>query len=95
MPVAGLVKQHRDRLFLHRRGLSLRRKAPATGDDTMWFDLRALANCCYAAPGVAENHIEWLAAVPCTPQSLGSFRRRTHFRQRKTFQYSWIMREEA
>ncbi|MFZ2610379.1 MAG: hypothetical protein WAX32_04910, partial [Raoultella planticola] len=29
----------------------------------------------------------------CTPQSLGSFRRRTHFPAEKTFQYSWIMRE--
>ncbi|MEX7614912.1 hypothetical protein AB6V61_26440, partial [Klebsiella pneumoniae] len=38
--------------------------------------------------------VEWLGSCTyCTPQSLGSYRRRTHFPAPKSFQYSWIMRE--
>lgn len=94
-PVAGLVKQHRDRLFLHRRGPEpAAEKARATGDDTMWFDLRAFGQLLLRRAGVPESHIEWLGSCTyCTPHSLGSFRRRTHFPAEKTFQYSWIMRE--
>jgi copper oxidase (laccase) domain-containing protein len=39
-----------------------------------------------------QENIEWLGSCTyCTPQSLGSYRRRTS--RQKTFQYSWIMRE--
>ncbi|EPY4268429.1 hypothetical protein ACXDIL_000595 [Klebsiella pneumoniae] len=44
--------------------------------------------------GVAPASVEWLGSCTyCTPQSLGSYRRRTHFPAPKSFQYSWIMRE--
>lgn len=44
--------------------------------------------------GVPEENMEWLGSCTyCTPQRLGSFRRRTHFPAPKSFQYSWIMRE--
>ena len=44
--------------------------------------------------GVPDENMEWLGSCTyCTPQLLGSFRRRTHFPAPKSFQYSWIMRE--
>ncbi|CCI76889.1 unnamed protein product [Klebsiella pneumoniae subsp. rhinoscleromatis SB3432] len=44
--------------------------------------------------GGGPASVEWLGSCTyCTPQSLGSYRRRTHFPAPKSFQYSWIMRE--
>lgn len=69
-------------------------KAAARGSDNLWFDLRAFAEAIFAEAGVAPTSVEWLGSCTyCTPQSLGSYRRRTHFPAPKSFQYSWIMRE--
>ncbi|HHG8772975.1 TPA: polyphenol oxidase family protein [Raoultella planticola] len=95
MPAGELAERHRDQLFRHRhQPPSDAQKAQATGEDNLWFDLRAFAQLLLRRAGVADNHVEWLGGCTyCTPQSLGSFRRRTHFPAEKTFQYSWIMRE--
>ncbi|MDK7347868.1 laccase domain-containing protein, partial [Bifidobacterium dentium] len=66
----------------------------ARGSDNLWFDLRAFAEAIFAEAGVAPASVEWLGSCTyCTPQSLGSYRRRTHFPAPNSFQYSWIMRE--
>ncbi|WP_434640564.1 polyphenol oxidase family protein [Klebsiella sp. I138] len=95
MPTGELATQHRDRLLLQRfEPAADTLKARATGDDNMWFDLRAFGQLLLHRAGVAENNIEWLGSCTyCTPHALGSFRRRTHFPAEKTFQYSWIMRD--
>ena len=69
-------------------------QAQATADDNVWFDLRAFAHLLLRSAGLPEENMEWLGSCTyCTPQLLGSFRRRTHFPAPKSFQYSWIMRE--
>jgi copper oxidase (laccase) domain-containing protein len=78
--------------FIPVRARSAIRSKPPTGSDNLWFDLRALP-AIFARRG-APASVEWLGSCTyCTPQSLGSYRRRTHFPAPKSFQYSWIMRE--
>lgn len=73
---------------------AIRSKPPHASSDNLWFDLRAFAEAIFAEAGVAPASVEWLGSCTyCTPQSLGSYRRRTHFPAPKSFQYSWIMRE--
>ncbi|MCS5961502.1 laccase domain-containing protein [Klebsiella pneumoniae subsp. pneumoniae] len=94
-PGGDRVARHRQRLFHSRSGpVSDPLKAAARGCDNLWFDLRAFAEAIFAEAGVAPASVEWLGSCTyCTPQSLGSYRRRTHFPAPKSFQYSWIMRE--
>ncbi|HFN6056927.1 TPA: polyphenol oxidase family protein [Klebsiella pneumoniae] len=94
-PGGDRVARHRQRLFHSRSGpVSDPLKAAARGSDNLWFDLRAFAEAIFAEAGVAPASVEWLGSCTyCTPQSLGSYRRRTHFPAPKSFQYSWIMRE--
>ncbi|MCS5881130.1 laccase domain-containing protein [Klebsiella variicola subsp. variicola] len=73
---------------------AIRLEAAARGSDNLWFDLRAFAEAIFAEAGVSPASVEWLGSCTyCTPQSLGSYRRRTHFPAPKSFQYSWILRE--
>lgn len=66
----------------HREQLFLSHQAASEGEQAK------------ATAGVPEENMEWLGSCTyCTPQRLGSFRRRTHFPAPKSFQYSWIMRE--
>nr|VUD28531.1 Uncharacterised protein [Raoultella sp. NCTC 9187] len=59
-------------------------------------NLRAFAGLLLLRAGVADENVEWLGSCTyCTPQTLGSFSRRTHFPAAKSFQYSWIMRAPA
>ncbi|MGN2425051.1 hypothetical protein GR294_22070 [Raoultella sp. Lac2] len=95
LPARELTKRYSDRLF-HQRSEPFveAQKASARGEDNLWFDLRAFAQLLLRQAGVMQENIEWLGSCTyCTPQSLGSYRRRTHFPAEKTFQYSWIMRE--
>ena len=94
MPAGELAKRHREQLFLPHQAASVGEQAQATADDNVWFDLRAFAHLLLRSAGVPEENMEWLGSCTyCTPQLLGSFRRRTHFPAPKSFQYSWIMRE--
>ncbi|WEF30022.1 polyphenol oxidase family protein [Klebsiella aerogenes] len=94
MPAGELVKRYSQRLFHQRLTPPETGKAQATGSDNLWFDLRALAQLVLQQTGVPEENTEWLGSCTyCTPETLGSYRRRTHFPAPKTFQYSWIMRE--
>lgn len=94
-PGGDRVARHRQRLFHSRSGpVSDALKAAARGSDNLWFDLRAFAEAIFAEAGVSPASVEWLGSCTyCTPQSLGSYRRRTHFPAPKSFQYSWILRE--
>ncbi len=95
-PGGDRVARHRQRLFHSRSGpvSDPLKAAAARGSDNLWFDLRAFAEAIFAEAGVAPASVEWLGSCTyCTPQSLGSYRRRTHFPAPKSFQYSWIMRE--
>ena len=94
MPAGKLAKRYNDELFHQRLAPPETGQAQATGNDNLWFDLRALAQRVLQQAGVAAENTEWLGSCTyCTPQALGSYRRRTHFPAAKTFQYSWIMRE--
>ena len=94
MPAGELAKRHREQLFLSHQAASEGEQAKATAGDNAWFDLRAFARLLLRSAGVPEENMEWLGSCTyCTPQRLGSFRRRTHFPAPKSFQYSWIMRE--
>lgn len=94
MPAGELAKRHREQLFLSHQAASEGEQAKATAGDNAWFDLRAFAHLLLRSAGVPEENMEWLGSCTyCTPQRLGSFRRRTHFPAPKSFQYSWIMRE--
>ncbi|MGG8202371.1 polyphenol oxidase family protein [Klebsiella aerogenes] len=94
MPAGKLAKRYNDELFHQRLAPPETGQAQATGNDNLWFDLRALAQRVLQQAGVAAENTEWLGSCTyCTPQALGSYRRRTHFSAAKTFQYSWIMRE--
>lgn len=94
MPAGELARRHRDLLFHQRPAQPARaEQARGTEADNLWFDLRAFARLLLQRAGVADENVEWLGSCTyCTPQTLGSFRRRTHFPAAKTFQYSWIMR---
>lgn len=94
-PAGELASRHRERLFAPRDEHAIgAEQARATGPDNQWFDLRAFGQLLLDHAGVPERNVEWLGSCTyCTPQSLGSFRRRTHFPAQKTFQYSWIMRD--
>ena len=95
LPARELTKRYSDRLFHQRSEPCVEaQKASARGEDNLWFDLRAFAQLLLRQAGVMQENIEWLGSCTyCTPQSLGSYRRRTHIPAEKTFQYSWIMRE--
>ncbi len=94
MPAGELVRRYSDELFHQRLAPPEAGQARASGSDNLWFDLRALAQRVLQQAGVAAENTECLGSCTyCTPQALGSYRRRTHFPAAKTFQYSWIMRE--
>jgi YfiH family protein len=93
MPAGELAKRHREQLFLSHQAASegSRRKRPRA---TMRGSICGLLHLLLRSAGVPEENMEWLGSCTyCTPQRLGSFRRRTHFPAPKSFQYSWIMRE--
>ena len=64
-----------------------------------WLAHKASHEGVICVEAIAGKHVHPLdtSNIPgctyCTPQRLGSFRRRTHFPAPKSFQYSWIMRE--
>lgn len=94
MPAGELAKRYSHRLYHQRLTPPETGQAQAAGSDNLWFDLRALAQLVLQQAGVPDENCEWLGSCTyCTPQALGSYRRRTHFPAAKTFQYSWIMRE--
>ncbi|MEE7530382.1 polyphenol oxidase family protein [Klebsiella huaxiensis] len=94
MPAGELAKRDHESLFLSCQPSSDGEQAPATVSDNLWFDLQAFAHLLLRNAGVPDENMEWLGSCTyCTPQSLGSFRRRTHTPAEKSFQYSWIMRD--
>ncbi|WP_347168835.1 laccase domain-containing protein [Pseudomonas salmasensis] len=58
-----------------------------------WFDLRKYALRHLVASGVSVEQIQVLEhCTYCCSAELGSYRRRSHLVEPKSFQYSWIRR---
>ncbi len=93
-PAAEQVRLHRQRLFsVAPRGPNVR-SATAREENSLWFDLPAFCEIHLLDAGVRQENIDCLAyCTYCTPESLGSYRRRTHVPATKTQQVSWIVRD--
>lgn len=66
--------------------------APATtSHDKRWLNLPHYCLYLLKAAGLDKRQIQTInTCTYCSPDTLGSYRRRTHFCETKTFQYSWI-----
>lgn len=93
-PAAERVRQYQHRLFSPiPRGQNVY-SARARQENSLWFDLPAFCQAELLAAGVIAENIDCLAICTyCTPDVLGSFRRRTHIPATKTQQVSWIIRK--
>ncbi len=92
---AEQVRAHQHRLFLPTPRHPNARSAMAHEENSVWFDLPAFCELQLLAAGLRPENIEWLEQCTyCTPDALGSYRRRTHVPASKTQQVSWIVREE-
>jgi hypothetical protein len=92
-PSAALVRLYQDRLFLQMPRDPNINSATAREENSLWFDLPAFCQLHLQGAGIRPENIEWLAKCTyCTPQALGSYRRRTHIPATKTQQISWIAR---
>lgn len=88
-----LARQHYAQLFLSHPRQPHTLSATPREFDSLWFDLSAFCALQLQAAGIVASQTDWLAICTyCTPQALGSYRRRTHFPAVKTQQLSWIMR---
>ncbi|MDX6020896.1 peptidoglycan editing factor PgeF [Scandinavium sp. V105_16] len=93
-PAAERVRQHQPCLFSDTpRGQNVH-SAQAREENSQWFDLSAFCQLELLDAGVKANNIDWLETCTyCTPEALGSYRRRTHVPATKTQQVSWIVRD--
>lgn len=94
-PCAGLVHAHRDTLFYSAPLQPNLNSAVTTSENSLWFDLPAFCLLQLKQAGVLSENVEVLETCTyCTPETLGSFRRRTHFPATRTQQMSWIEKEQ-
>lgn len=90
-PCADAVREYRERLFFSVPQQPTTKSARAQAADGQWFDLPAFCLIQLAQAGIASGNIEVLEKCTyCTPDELGSYRRRTHHPATKTQQISWI-----
>ena len=69
------------------------RRAPASHDEA-WFDLTLYCLYLLEASGLDRTQIQTAGICTyCSDQDWGSYRRRTHRAEEKTYQYSWICRK--
>jgi YfiH family protein len=69
------------------------RRAPASHDE-VWFDLTLYCLYLLEASGLDRAQIQTAGICTyCSGQGWGSYRRRTHRSEDKTYQYSWICRK--
>ncbi|WHS51791.1 MULTISPECIES: polyphenol oxidase family protein [Pseudomonas] len=67
---------------------------PEATHNEAWFDLRKYALYHLAGSGVSREQVQVLGhCTYCCGADLGSYRRRSHRAEPKTFQYSWIRRQ--
>jgi polyphenol oxidase len=93
-PAAERVRQHQYHLFSPTPRGQNAHSAQAREENSLWFDLPAFCQAELLAAGVKAENIDWLALCTyCTPDALGSYRRRTHVPATKTQQVSWIIRK--
>lgn len=92
-PAAARVRQHQQRLFSSMPRGQNANSAKAREENSLWFDLPTFCQLELLAAGVKPENIDWLEKCTyCSPQALGSYRRRTHIPASKTQQISWIAR---
>ncbi|MEJ5070952.1 peptidoglycan editing factor PgeF [Enterobacter ludwigii] len=92
-PAAESVRQHHHELFsVSPKGPNVH-SAGAREKNSLWFDLPAFCQLQLLECGIRVENIDWLAKCTyCTPDELGSYRRRTHHPATKTQQVSWIVK---
>ncbi|MBB1201095.1 peptidoglycan editing factor PgeF [Enterobacteriaceae bacterium 89] len=93
MPAAKLVADHRELFFSDSPLAPKAASAKAQQAGTRWFNLPEFCRQQMLAAGLPAGNIDIIAQCTyCTPQELGSYRRRTHFPAAKTQQISWIIK---
>lgn len=94
MPAREIVNRNQERLFFrspqHPNALSAR----ARENNSRWFDLPAFCLLHLQDSGIHAENIDVLEKCTyCTPDELGSYRRRTHEPATKTKQISWMNKD--
>ncbi|WP_052282656.1 peptidoglycan editing factor PgeF [Kluyvera genomosp. 1] len=94
-PAKNVIQSHRQSLFTSTPQKPNASSAAARELNSLWFDLPAFSLLQLARAGVPSENIEVMERCTyCTPESLGSYRRRTHVPATKTQQIAWIVKEE-
>lgn len=92
-PAGALVRDHAGQLFSSSPKNPNPNSPQAHEANSLWFDLPAFCQLLLLEAGVSRQHIDCLETCTyCHPQTLGSYRRRTHQPATKTQQVSWIER---
>ncbi|ALR76892.1 polyphenol oxidase family protein [[Enterobacter] lignolyticus] len=95
-PGGALAQAHRDSLFFNAPQRPNPHSAAPREPNGLWFDLPHFCELHLLAAGIRAGHIDWLESCTyCSPLTLGSYRRRTHYPAVKTQQISWISRDEV
>lgn len=90
-PAADLVRTHREPLFSPTASSPGTNSARAREPNSLWFNLPEFCLLQLKRSGIAAEHIDVVEKCTyCTPEELGSYRRRTHVPATKTQQVSWI-----
>lgn len=90
----SVVQSNRQSLFTSIPRQPNANSAAAREMNSLWFDLPKFSLLQLASAGVPAKNIEVIASCTyCTPESLGSYRRRTHVPAAKTQQIAWIVKD--
>ncbi|MGL4723228.1 MAG: peptidoglycan editing factor PgeF [Scandinavium sp.] len=93
-PAREIVSRHLSALFFREPQNPNALSASARENSHQWFDLPAFCLLQLREAGIRDENIEVLEKCTyCTPDELGSYRRRTHVPATKTQQVSWIVKE--
>ncbi len=94
-PARELVAANRTELFFPAPFRPNAQSAVARENSGQWFDLPRFCLLQLAQAGIAGAQIDVMEKCTyCTPEELGSYRRRTHIPATKTQQVSWIVKEK-
>ena len=95
-PAHKIVTRNQDKLFFSSPQNPNSLSAHARENHSQWFDLPAFCLLNLEEAGIPAENVEVLAQCTyCTPEDLGSYRRRTHVPATKTQQVSWIGKKQA
>lgn len=94
MPAREIVIRNQQRLFFSSPQQPNALSANARENNSYWFDLPTFCLLQLQDSGIHAENVEVLEnCTYCTPEELGSYRRRTHVPATKTQQISWIMKD--